>query len=183
MKTLMLSIPVYLLILSPTCGVFGLYVYRSGTLLAVTLVALLSGLASSLTGVLKNSNLALGVSGVFMVIPIIANTIAEPYYTVIDFTLLLLFLEVTTGLTSFSSIAKSMEPGIDENVTYNYRLALEEYTKRVLIIVAITLVLCLGAVFFTANFGTPIGVMGIAFLTMITSFTAFVALALRYHKK
>jgi hypothetical protein len=183
MRVGMLSIPVYLLLFSPTCGIFGLYVPRNSSLFALVLAELIPAMALSLVGVLKESNLALGIFGIIMTILIIANRMVEPYYAVFDFVFLILFLEVTTTLPSFSRVARSIVPGEDENVSYNFRVALAEYMKREIAVVAITLAFCLGTVFLTASLGTSIGVPAIAFLGTITLLTVFATIALRYHKK
>jgi hypothetical protein len=175
-----LVIPVYLLILSPTSGLFGVYVSQNYSLLTSVMYGFLPALAMATFGVLKESNRSLGVAGVIIALPIIANTQVQPYFTIIDFTLLLFFLEVSTTLTSFSNIAVSIKLGEEESVSYNYRLALGEYLIRIVAIIVATLLISFAAVFLTLNLSAPIGVPGMALLTTIALLVAFATLASRY---
>jgi hypothetical protein len=134
-------------------------------------------------GVLRESNQSFGVSSAIIALPIIANTQADPYSTVIDFVMLLLFLEISTALTSFSNVANSIKSGEEENVSYNYRLVLGHYVSRELTIVAATLLVSLGAVFLILNFTIPIGLAGAALLATIALLLAFATLASKYRER
>jgi hypothetical protein len=182
-KIAVLSIPVYLLFLSPTCGIFALYLSQNYSLLTTSLFVLLPALFFAGRGVLRESNRSFGISSAITALPIIANTSVEPYSTVIDFVLLLLYLEVSTALTSFSNIAHSIKSGEEESVSYNYRLALGHYVGREMAIVAVTLLVSLGAVFLTMNLNIPIGIPGAALLATITLLVTFATLASRYREQ
>jgi hypothetical protein len=179
----MLSIPIYLLFLSPNCGIFALYLSQNYSLLTTALFVLLPALYFATRGVLRGSNQSVGISSALIALPIIANTIVEPYFTVIDFALLLLYLEVSMALTSFSNIAHSIRLGEEESVSYNYRVALGHYMSREIAIVAVTLLVSLGAVFLTLNLSIPIGIPGAALLTIITLLVAFATIAARYRER
>jgi len=179
----MLSIPVYLLVLSPTSGVYGLSLQGNTYLSSISLFALFPILVFSGMGVFRESDRALGISAALLAILIILNTSVVPYLTIFDFSLLLLFLEVTTTLKSFANIADSIKMSKYETVSYNYRLALREYMRRAVAIVVITLLASLGAAFLTLNLVTPIGIPGMALLTTVTLIIVFATLATRYHER
>jgi len=70
-----------------------------------------------------------------------------------------------------------------ETVSYNYRLTLQEYIRRAVAIVVITLIVSMGATFLTLNLTTPIGIPGMALLTTITLLIVFATLASRYREQ
>jgi hypothetical protein len=161
----MLIIPLYIFTLSPTCGAFGPSIPKSNLLSGLTFAAVIPGIAFSLVGVLGRSNAATGISGAVMTFIIIANTSVEPYFTVIDFIMVLFFLEITTTLTTFSEIADSTITGVDETVSYNYRLVAREYMRRLVAITLVTLLGSVGALFIITLLAIQIGTSGLAVLT------------------
>ena len=177
-----LSIPVYLLFLSPSSGLFALYLAQNYSAVTTTLFSILPALFFAVTGAFRSSNLSIGISSAIMTLPIIANTTVEPYSTVIAFLLLLVFLEVSMAMTSFASIARSIKGGEEESVSYNYRLALAHYMSREMVIVSGTLAVSLVAVFLTMSLSIPVGLPGAALLAIVTLLIAFATIALRYRK-
>jgi len=183
LRLAILAIPIYLITASPTCGIFGPYLRENDFLLRVSLPASMPGLLFAIFGVLSESNHAVGISGVVLAIIMVLNQVAEPYFTIFDFVLLVFFIEVATSLTSFSEIAKSIIVGKDENVTYNYRVVLKEYAKRQVAIIGVTMVVSLGALLLVANVVPPFGMTGIALLASIAMLLVFTVFASRYYEK
>ncbi len=179
----LLFIPLYLFTLSPTCGVFGAYLHRIDFVLKMALAAAIPGLIFSFWGVVGNSNTAIGISGAAMTIITVVNTAAPLYLTLFDFTLLIFFLEISTTLTSFSEIVKSIEPGKDENISYNYRIVLSTYVRRLLAALLITLLASLGALFIAVTVVVEIGTLAIASLSILTLLLVFVVFARRYGQR
>jgi hypothetical protein len=180
MRLAMFSIPIYLLVLSPTSGIYGLSLEGNSYLSSVSLFVLFPVLVFSGMGIFRESDRALGISGAILTVLIIVNTSVRLYLTIFDFSLLLLFLEVTTTLKSFENIASSVKMGENETVSYNYRLALREYIRRTVAIVVITLMLSITATFLALSLAAPIGFPGIALLTTATLLVVFAVLVMRY---
>jgi hypothetical protein len=176
----LLFIPLYLFTLSPTCGVFGAYLHRIDFVLRMAFALAIPGLIFSFLGVVGNSNAAIGISGAALTIIAVVNTAVPLYLTIFDFTLLLFFLEISTTLTSFSEIVKSIEPGEDENISYNYRVVLSTYVRRLLVALLITLLASLGALFIAVTVVVEVGTSAIASLSILTLLLVFVVFARRY---
>jgi hypothetical protein len=137
----------------------------------------------SLLGVLGNSSPAIGISGATLIIIIVSNTVVEFYLTVFDFTLLLFYLEISTTLNSFSEIANTIKPGIEESVSYNYRLVINAYVRRLLAVILLTLSVSLAGVFIAISFVTQIGGSGITILSVLTLILVFAIIEARYGKR
>jgi hypothetical protein len=177
-----LIIPLYLFTISPTCGVFGQYLRNIDFVLRLALVAAIPGILFSILGVVGDSNAAIGISGAVITIIIASNTAAPLFLTILDFTLLLFFLESSTTLMSFSEIARSIEPGKDENVSYNYRVVLSTYVRRLLVALLVTLLASLGALFIAVIVVADVGASAIALLSVLTLLLVFVVFARRYQE-
>jgi hypothetical protein len=134
----------------------------------------------SFLGAVGNSNAAIGISGAVIAIVIMSDTAVPLYLTIFDFALLIFFLEISTTLTSFSDIVKSIEPGKDENISYNYRLALSTYVRRLLATLLITLLVSLGALFIAVTVVVEMGTSAIASFSILTLLLVFVVFARRY---
>nr|MDO8097973.1 hypothetical protein [Candidatus Njordarchaeota archaeon] len=182
MRLAMFSIPIYLVVLSPTSGVYGLSLQGNNSLSSLSLFVLFPVLVFSGNGIFRESDKALGISGAILAILIIINTSVGLYLTVFDFSLLLLFLEVTTTLKSFANVADSIKMGRYETVSHNYRLVLREYIRRAVAIIVITLAISIVAAFLAFNVTAPIGIPGIALFTTITLLVVFAALIMRYRE-
>lgn len=147
------------------------------------MVAIIPGMLFSLLGVLGNSSPAIGISGAALIIIIVSNTAVELYLTVFDFTLLLFYLEISTTLNSFSEIANTIKPGTEESVSYNYRLVINAYVRKLLAVILVTLTISLTAVFFALNFVTQIGGSGITILSTLTLILVFAIIAAKYGRR
>jgi hypothetical protein len=183
MRFALLFIPLYLFILSPTCGIFGPYLWEITSLLRIAFFAVIPGILFSFLGVLGNSNPALGISAAVLTVIMMSNTVVTPFLTIFDFTLLLFFVEFSTTLNSVSGLVKTVRVGADENVSYNYKAAINAYVRRLLAVILITLSVSWAAAFFALNFVTQIGGSGIIILSIITLILVFGAIAARYTKR
>jgi hypothetical protein len=178
-----LAIPIYLFSLSPTCGILASSIQRNDFLLSLALSAMVPGIVFALIGVILRSNIALCFSAGPPTLVIIANGAVEPYFVVVDFVLLLLFLELSATLASFSEMAKSITLGSDENVSYGYRLVLKEYVTRVMIVASVTIIVSFASLFLVVNNAAQIGTLDMALLAVAALLLVFIVIALEYNKR
>jgi hypothetical protein len=180
MKVALLFIPLYLYLLSPTCGIFGQYLWRISSLQTIALVAVIPGILFSFFGVFDNSNAATGISGAFLMGIMMLNTMAFPFLTIFDFTLLLFFLEFSTTLNSFSGVMKTIRIGAGENVSYNYKVTINAYVIRLVTIMLVTVSVSCAAAFLALNVVTQIGSSGIIVLSILALILVFAVIVARY---
>lgn len=183
MRLALLFIPLYLYLLSPTCGIFGEYLWKISSIQRIASFAVIPGILFSFVGVLANSNAATGISGAFLAGIMMLNTVALPFLTIFDFILLLFFLEFSTMLNSFSNIVDTIKTGTDENVSYNYRVMLNAYVRRLFAVILITVMISWVAAFFALSFETQIGGSGITVLSVLALILVFGVIAARYRKR
>ena len=183
MRLSLLFIPLYLFLLSPTCGIFGPDLWKISSVLRIAFIGVIPGILFSFLGVLANSNAATAISGAWMTFIIMLNTVAGAFLTIFDFTLLLFFLEFSSTLNSFSGIVKTIKVGNDENVSYNYRVLVNAYVRRVFAVILATFAISVAAVFMALGLETQIGGSGITVVSVLALILAFGVIWTRYRKR
>jgi hypothetical protein len=86
-------------------------------------------------------------------------------------------------LNSFSNIVDTIKTGTDENVSYNYRVMLNAYVRRLFAVILITVMISWVAAFFALSFETQIGGSGITVLSVLALILVFGVIAARYRKR
>lgn len=71
----------------------------------------------------------------------------------------------------------------DANVSYNYRLAIRQYMRRLVAVTLVTLLGSLGALMFVTLFALQVGVSGLAVLAIASLMLVFVTLATSYSRR
>jgi hypothetical protein len=181
-RLIVLVIPIYLFSFSSTCGILGPSISQDYSILRAAMVAMVPGIGFAVIGVLWRSNYALCLSGGAATVIIVINRAADIYLTILDFVLLLLFLEVSTTLASFSEMARSIALGNDENISFAYRRVLKEYLKRIIITASVTVLVSLVSLFFVVTYAASVSTLGIGLLAVIALFLIFIAIAIRYRE-